>query len=224
MSATSCGLNAANYSNSTAIGAGATITASNQIMLGTITEKVYIPGGSIYSPNATIYTGDYGTASIGGISVPSYGLSWQFDNSFNSTAPTGFFNSYGGLRFLTSSTPRMNITAAGKVGIGKTNPSCALDVSGSLVLKNTQPITGIVTAQVAGGSATGTVSFGYTFTTPPIVTATIVSNSNAAVFSVLINTVTTTGFSYSKAFVYANPVATGGGATSEPFNYIAIGT
>jgi hypothetical protein len=36
--------NADNLSNSTAIGAGATIMASNQIVLGTITEKVYMPG------------------------------------------------------------------------------------------------------------------------------------------------------------------------------------
>jgi len=35
--------NASNYSNSTALGAGATITASNQVVLGTLSEKVVIP-------------------------------------------------------------------------------------------------------------------------------------------------------------------------------------
>jgi hypothetical protein len=40
--------NANNYSNSTAIGSGATITSSNSIMLGTSTEKVYIAGNGTY--------------------------------------------------------------------------------------------------------------------------------------------------------------------------------
>ena len=36
--------NANNYSNSTALGTGATITASNQVVLGTSSVKIYIPG------------------------------------------------------------------------------------------------------------------------------------------------------------------------------------
>ena len=43
------GANANYLSNSTAIGAGATITASNQIVLGTATEKVVIPNQIQYS-------------------------------------------------------------------------------------------------------------------------------------------------------------------------------
>jgi hypothetical protein len=49
VSATYCGLTAANYTNSTAIGSGATITASNQIVLGTASEKVVIPNQIQYS-------------------------------------------------------------------------------------------------------------------------------------------------------------------------------
>jgi hypothetical protein len=46
--------NANNYTYSTALGAGATITGSNQVVLGTASEKVFIPGDASLNGNIVI--------------------------------------------------------------------------------------------------------------------------------------------------------------------------
>jgi hypothetical protein len=72
-----------------------------------------------------------------------------------------------------------------------------------------------------GSSATGTTSFGYTFANPPVVTATLVSTTSTGyVFSVVVNTITTTGFSWVKHGNNNSSFFVPG----EGFNWIAIGT
>ena len=117
------------WSNSTAIGYNSRITASNQITLGTATEKLFLPGGYIN-------TADNTTLTLDGLTIPNYGLSWQQNTSFFASAPAGFISGYGGLRFQTQGVNRMNITAAGNIGIGTTTPLFALDVAGSTLIRN----------------------------------------------------------------------------------------
>ena len=61
--------NANNYNNSTALGAGATITESNQVVLGTASEKVVMPGDA--SLNGNIVIGRNLTV-LGNIAVQNY--------------------------------------------------------------------------------------------------------------------------------------------------------
>jgi hypothetical protein len=72
--------NGAAYSDSTALGAGATITASNQIMIGRSTEKVYIAGNGSYplpyivasgSQTLTATAGAGRVNLVGTFSIPS---------------------------------------------------------------------------------------------------------------------------------------------------------
>jgi len=110
------------WANSTAIGAGAKITASNQITLGTASEKLFLPGGYIN-------TADNSVTTIDTLTIPNYGLSWQNNSAFvTGIGPVGFLSGYGGLRFQTQGANRMNITAAGNVGIGTTTPPSRLTI------------------------------------------------------------------------------------------------
>jgi hypothetical protein len=74
---------------------------------------------------------------------------------------------------------------------------------------------------IAGGSGSGTVSFSPAMISAPIVTSQIISNSSTQTFSVNISSVSTTGFSYSKNWVYNNATA-GGNPVSESVYWIAI--
>ena len=112
-----------NYSNSTAIGYNSAISASNQIVLGTASEKVYVAGGYIYGAGAIT-----DTATIDTLTIPNYGITWQTNTSFEASAPTGFISGYGGLRFQTSGQTRIAVKLNGTVGIGTTSPSGQLHV------------------------------------------------------------------------------------------------
>jgi hypothetical protein len=130
--------NSGSYGNSTAIGANAIITASNQIVLGTSTETVYIPGGLVvpnnnagtvpgsirYNTTTSKFEG-YTTAwtSLGGGGVISDNEKVSIDAS---NGP--------GLRFYTGETTSrevMRIDNSGNVGVGITN---AETNSGGLIL------------------------------------------------------------------------------------------
>jgi len=97
----------------------------------------------------------------------------------------------------------------------------SLNVNGSLAISNTQPIKGIVCGTVTTSSGSGSVNFGYTFYSPPIVTASIIASSSSAMISVQISSITTTGFSFVKnAFNTGNATLQ---VAAESFNWIAIG-
>ena len=105
------------YTQSTAIGYNAKITASNQIVLGSINEYVYIPGGTInlYGVDNTSYYGVNVTSSL--LQVHSDGPTTRV-----------------GIGYLANSIFRETLTVLGNsVGIGNTipNASYALDVSGN---------------------------------------------------------------------------------------------
>jgi predicted acyltransferase (DUF342 family) len=107
------------------------------------------------------------------------------------------------------------------VGIGLTNPSGAkLHVNGNLKLNSSRSIVGWTTGISASGTATGTVSFGITFPSVPVVIARTVGNaSTTAIFSVSISNVTTTGFNYSGTYIYQTAV---GGQLTSDFYWFAV--
>ena len=83
--------------------------------------------------------------------------------------------------------------------------------------------TGFQIARGTGGigTATGTITFPFTFTNVPIVTATTAGLNTSVVYSLTVNTITTTGFNYIK-----NYLPTGGSVTPqtvEGFYWIALG-
>jgi hypothetical protein len=74
---------------------------------------------------------------------------------------------------------------------------------------------------VAGGTSSGTITFSPSMISAPIITSQIISSSSTQTFCINIHTVTTTGFSYVKNWIYNNATA-GGNPTSESFYWIAI--
>jgi hypothetical protein len=113
------------------------------------------------------------------------------------------------------------ITASNQIVLGTASES--VTIPGSMTLKGTQPIKGMVVGSVGSSTpSTGTVSFGYTFANIPIVVGTLQATLTTVNFSLLFHTVTTTGFSYIKSAT--NNGSTSVGAAGEAFNWIAIGT
>jgi hypothetical protein len=122
------------YSNSTAVGSNATITASNQIKLGTSTETVVcdgslnvnnlllinctMPNSAVddveYLSNIKLLSSDYGGEFSGGLKHNRYGFAQI------STINSG------------TKTERMRFTTNGYAGIGTTNPLYTLDVNGNV--------------------------------------------------------------------------------------------
>jgi predicted acyltransferase (DUF342 family) len=107
------------------------------------------------------------------------------------------------------------------VGIGLTNPSGAkLHVNGNLKLNSSRSIVGWTTGISASGTATGTVSFGITFPSVPVVIARTVGNATTtAILNVSISNVTTTGFNYIGTYIYQNTV---GGQINSDFYWFAV--
>ncbi len=106
------------------------------------------------------------------------------------------------------------------VGIGLTNPSAELNVWGKVKINNTA-LNGIASGLVTTNASSGTVTYSG-FASQPAIFATVYSSSTTQVFMMNIYNVTTTGFSWYKAFAHTS---TGGVqiAATESFNWIAIG-
>ena len=85
--------NANNYSNSTALGAGAEIKASNQVVLGTTTERVIIPNqiNFSYTSNPTLAVGSIGYTYSSTISSITIANNTQGLLSTISSVPIGVY-------------------------------------------------------------------------------------------------------------------------------------
>jgi hypothetical protein len=137
-------------------------------------------------------------------------------------------------------------TSANRVGIGKSTPSCALDVSGSILASSIQMnnvgtsantafkiLRDSYSSAVGTGTSGITVNFGYTFSSPPIVSVNAIRNSSQYPCVVSLQSVTTTGFTY--IVLYSNfgsdnttgsagfTVGRIGDSDSHSVNWIAIG-
>jgi len=197
--------NASNYSNSTAIGTGAVITASNQIVLGTTTEQVVIKGNLYSKATATnqsiaTFEGPGGGGSTVNLDLCSYLNSSRIPTNRITCIDDG---AYSGHYVFYSKTPgadlntlteRMRIASDGTVRIPGplrvTNPTLRRRVSTSFnILNNTNTVCQFNTELVSSNTGL-TYSNGY-FT-----------NSNSYTVTVMV-----TG-----SFVYAG---TGGGGTRE---------
>jgi len=154
------------------------------------------------------------------------------------TNTTGTNNTAVGYNALNTTTAGTNNTAVGSgatcstftqstaVGFGATatasnqivlgTASETATIPGGLKIKTTSTITGIVCGTGSSGNTSGTISFGVTFASIPIVVATTLSASTTQTFSVALFSITTTQFSYVKT--YNNGTL----ASGENFNWIAI--
>jgi hypothetical protein len=152
--------NANNYSNSTAIGAGAVITGNNQVVLGTTTETVIIPRRIRYLDPPIRYRTTDGTQSVA--SGSNTLIQFQNVNSaYNPTYPTGVDYSVGvftnnnsyavGIQVSTTLCYSANITGVryvyishsvlGRMGVATTTAAstgsepCILTTSSNFILK-----------------------------------------------------------------------------------------
>jgi hypothetical protein len=131
------------YTKSTALGYGATIDASNQMVLGTATEKVKIPG---------TYVG------IGGIYNPSSSYALDVSGNINFTGDlykSGTIYPTPTANYWTTDGTDISNNNTGSVGIGCT-PSYALDVSGNLNTSADAYINGIIVGLGGGNVSTNT--------------------------------------------------------------------
>ena len=112
--------NAVGHNWSTAIGFGATITGNNQIVLGRLNEKVYIPG--------TI--GIRTTAPAGLLDISGSAITTSISSSgylgIATTTPAGLLD-------ISGSAVRTTIIANGNIGIRTTTPAGLLDITGTAV-------------------------------------------------------------------------------------------
>jgi hypothetical protein len=111
-------------------------------------------------------------------------------------------------------------TASNQIVLGTSSES--VKIPGSITLKNTQAIAGMACGSAGAGSASGSVSFGYTFSSAPFVVASINNGSTDQLFSVNVSGISTTGFNYYKT--QRTLTGNGGAAVNEAFCWIAIGT
>ncbi len=70
--------------------------------------------------------------SHNGNTVGNYSLGWFGDPAFNSTAPTGYLSSFGGMKFFTQGKASMTIVKNGSVGVGTTTPDAKFTVKGDI--------------------------------------------------------------------------------------------
>src|ERR1700744_1425648 len=59
--------------------------------------------------------------------IAHYGLGW-YDDSDLSGGPMAYLGGYGGIKFFTAGSPRLDINYNGNVGIGTTSPPQALPI------------------------------------------------------------------------------------------------
>jgi hypothetical protein len=137
-------------------------------------------------------------------------------------------------------------TSSNRVGIGKSTPSCELDVSGSILSSSIQMnnvgtstssafkiLRGSYSSAVGTGTTGITVNFGYTFSSPPILSVNAIRSSTQYPCVVSLQSVTTTGFTYIVLYSnFGSDTAIGsagftvgriGDSDSHSVNWIALG-
>ena len=146
-----------------------------------------------------------------------YGMSLGVDPSYR----IGYFNMARNGAMLPICLQTRSGSTAGSVGIGLTNPNGGtLHVIGNVKLNSSRSILGWTTGINTSGTATGTVSFGITFPSAPVVIARTVGNATTtAILNVSISNVTTTGFNYSGTYIYQTAV---GGQLTSDFYWFAV--
>jgi predicted acyltransferase (DUF342 family) len=109
------------------------------------------------------------------------------------------------------------------VGIGLTNPSGAkLHVNGNVKLNSSRSIVGWMSGVTQGSQTTaqGTISFGVTFPSVPVVIAhTAGDGASNRIINIQVSSVTTTGFNYCKTYLEST---TGGTFTGAHFFWCAV--
>ena len=107
------------------------------------------------------------------------------------------------------------------VGIGLTNPSGAkLHVNGNVKLNSSRSIVGWMSGLAGGGATQGTISFGVTFPSAPVVIAHTAGDTDTdRIINIQVSSVTTTGFNYCKTYLKST---TGGTFPSATFWWCAV--
>lgn len=178
--------------------------------------------------------GDSITGPTGPQGVSGQSFTGPTGNSSDVTGPTGPQGAINTTDTLTVSSvtcvnvgvDNLNIsgiaTASSFYGTSATL-SGDLTVAGKYALLNSTSGTFVQSGTTGSGTATGTVVFPVAFSQAPCVTASIIrAGITDRVYSIMLSSISTTGFSYSKTFLYTSGSA-GGQATTEDFNWMAIG-
>jgi hypothetical protein len=146
------------YTNCTALGYNAKIDASNQIVLGTSSEKVKIPGsylgiGGVYNPASGFSLDVSGNVNVkrGNIDISGNGIIFP-----NGTQTQAYLGGGGGSQWIDASNGIYY--SAGTVGIGNTTPTFSLDVTGNARFTQDCSINSLTIGLGGGNIATNTAN------------------------------------------------------------------
>ncbi len=147
--------NNANFSSSTAIGVGATNTSANQIILGTASETVSIPGSLTFRLTEDNTTGTYYipfSKSVAGVEGILYVDTTTSPLSYNPALGRLTTTEYSGSLYN-------NQTVNGSIGFGTVTTSGTMNIGTSLSSGSLNIATGITTGNInIGPSASGNPS------------------------------------------------------------------
>ena len=220
------------------------INSSGNININTGVSSTLTSGTLIVSGSATLLSG-ITTGSIylnNGFSLTN--ISSSSNLNFNNISLTG--NTNNGLIYCGVNTLFNSINIDGPVlygynnfALGITNPTKGILIgssNGIVTVANTLTtqtigISGSGTqyqfccGSTGASSGSGTVTLPYTFKNQPAIICTINSSSTTQLFSITVSNLTKSSFSYYKNFVNVSTAGptSGGQATNESFNWIALG-
>ena len=202
------------YTNSTALGYNAKIDASNQIVLGTSSEKVKIPGsyvgiGGVYSPASGFSLDVSGNVNVKGGNIDISGNGIIFPNGTQTQAYLGG----GGSQWIDASNGIYY--SAGTVGIGTSTPSSSfsLDVTGNARFTQDCSINSLTVGRGGGNIATNT-AFGIN-----ALKANTTGNNNTAIGDDALQANTTGS---NNTAIGTNALQTNNGSVNTAIGYLAL--